>query len=248
MSASLAAMRATGAPTTPDSPSWVIMAAKNPSSKASTSISALSDSTTIMASPASIESPSALSHETTFPSFMVDDKAGISIWLNSQSGTAPEEVAAAGAATSAAGAGAAPPEKLAMTESMSDSDSAIKATASPTGAISPSPTMILAKKPSSKASTSMSALSDSTTMMASPASIESPSDLSQDTTLPSFMVEDSAGMVILVPSALSCVDTAWRGSTLVANGAKASVDTLMASIIRQARENFIVLSCGVLKE
>lgn len=51
----------------------------------------------------------------------------------------------------------------------------------------------------------MSALSLSTTMMASPASISSPSALSHVTTLPSFMVEDRAGMNTLEPSAFSRV-------------------------------------------
>jgi hypothetical protein len=93
-----------------------------------------------------------------------------------------------------------------MTSAISLSSAAMRATGSPTGAISPSPTMILARKPSSKASTSMSALSLSTTMIASPAEIASPSDLSHETTRPSFMVDDNAGMVILDPSAESSVE------------------------------------------
>lgn len=39
-------------------------------------------------------------------------------------------------------------------------------------------------------------------MMASPAEISSPSLLSHETTRPSFMVEESAGMVMVDPSAL----------------------------------------------
>mmetsp|Transcript_24095 Transcript_24095/g.69252 ORF Transcript_24095/g.69252 Transcript_24095/m.69252 type:complete len:216 (-) Transcript_24095:129-776(-) len=88
---------------------------------------------------------------------------------------------------------------------MSASSAATRARSAPTGAVSPSPTRILAMYPSSKASTSMSALSDSTTMMASPASMESPSFLSQETTRPSFMVEESAGIEILIASALRAV-------------------------------------------
>jgi len=42
-------------------------------------------------------------------------------------------------------------------------------------------------------------------MIASPASMASPSDLSQETTRPSFIVEERAGMVILMASALSAV-------------------------------------------
>ena len=51
--------------------------------------------------------------------------------------------------------------------------------------------------------------------MASPASMASPSDLSQETTRPSFMVDESAGMVIFMASAFSAVErrvaraTAW---------------------------------------
>mmetsp|Transcript_25909 Transcript_25909/g.61478 ORF Transcript_25909/g.61478 Transcript_25909/m.61478 type:complete len:305 (+) Transcript_25909:593-1507(+) len=78
MSLSSAAINATGEPTSVASPSSVIMAARKPSSNASTSMSALSLSTTMMASPAEIGSPSAFNHETTLPSFMVDERAGIS--------------------------------------------------------------------------------------------------------------------------------------------------------------------------
>ena len=39
-------------------------------------------------------------------------------------------------------------------------------------------------------------------MMASPAEISSPSLLSHDTTRPSFMVDERAGMVMVVPSAI----------------------------------------------
>eukprot|EP00957_Ditylum_brightwellii_P090452 6888801-Ditylum_brightwellii.AAC.1 len=42
----------------------------------------------MMASPAEMGSPSALSQDTTFPSFIVEERAGISIWLNSKSGAA----------------------------------------------------------------------------------------------------------------------------------------------------------------
>ena len=41
--------------------------------------------------------------------------------------------------------------------------------------------------------------------MASPAEMASPSCLSHDTTRPSFMVDDSAGMVMVDPSAFSAV-------------------------------------------
>mmetsp|Transcript_31448 Transcript_31448/g.66596 ORF Transcript_31448/g.66596 Transcript_31448/m.66596 type:complete len:479 (-) Transcript_31448:764-2200(-) len=207
ISPSLAAIKATGDPTLAASPSSVMMAAMNPSSKASTSMSALSDSTTMMASPASTESPSPLSQETTLPSFMVEERAGISSWLNSTSGASPPAAgasSAAGAASSAAGAAAAPlASPPSATAAMSDSSVATNATTAPTSALSPSSVKIFARNPSSNASTSISALSDSTTMIASPASISSPSLLSHDTTRPSFMVDDNAGMVILMASALS---------------------------------------------
>mmetsp|Transcript_6397 Transcript_6397/g.10394 ORF Transcript_6397/g.10394 Transcript_6397/m.10394 type:complete len:582 (-) Transcript_6397:116-1861(-) len=206
ISASLAAISATGVPTAALSPSSVMIAAMNPSSNASTSISALSDSTTIIASPASTASPSPFNQDTTLPSFIVDESAGISSWLKSKSGAAAAagaSAAGAGAASSAAGAGAASPP--AATASISASSAAISATTAPTSAVSPSSVIILAKNPSSNASTSMSALSDSTTMIASPASIASPSDFSQETTRPSFIVEERAGMVIFIASAFKAV-------------------------------------------
>mmetsp|Transcript_24149 Transcript_24149/g.50577 ORF Transcript_24149/g.50577 Transcript_24149/m.50577 type:complete len:538 (+) Transcript_24149:395-2008(+) len=217
-SASLAAINATGDPTSAASPSSVMMAAMKPSSKASTSMSALSDSTTMMASPASTASPSPLSQDTTFPSFIVEERAGMSSWLNSTSGASPPAAgasAAAGAASSAAGAAAPSPSPPAATAAISPSSVATNATTAPTSAVSPSSVKIFAKKPSSNASTSMSALSDSTTMMASPASISSPSDLSQETTRPSFMVEESAGMVILMDSALR--DVSYRIALVMAS-------------------------------
>mmetsp|Transcript_25932 Transcript_25932/g.39878 ORF Transcript_25932/g.39878 Transcript_25932/m.39878 type:complete len:242 (+) Transcript_25932:234-959(+) len=181
-----------------------MIAAMNPSSNASTSMSALSDSTTIIASPASTASPSPFNQDTTLPSFIVDERAGISSWLKSKSGAAAAAGAsAAGAASSAAGAGAASPP--AATASISASSVAISATTAPTSAVSPSSVIILAKYPSSNASTSMSALSDSTTMIASPASISSPSDLSHETTRPSFIVDERAGMVIFIASAFNAV-------------------------------------------
>mmetsp|Transcript_36715 Transcript_36715/g.56394 ORF Transcript_36715/g.56394 Transcript_36715/m.56394 type:complete len:264 (+) Transcript_36715:1330-2121(+) len=128
------AISATGAPTAPLSPSSVIIAARYPSSNASTSISALSLSTTIIASPAEIGSPSALSHETTFPSFMVEDNAGISTLLKSKSGAAaPSDGTGAGA-----GAAASDEASTDATSLISSSDAAISATVSPTGALSPS--------------------------------------------------------------------------------------------------------------
>mmetsp|Transcript_11026 Transcript_11026/g.25666 ORF Transcript_11026/g.25666 Transcript_11026/m.25666 type:complete len:258 (+) Transcript_11026:2059-2832(+) len=104
--------------------------------------------------------------------------------------------AAAGAGVGAAATGAAPPRVAAydLSAGISASFAAISATGLPTLAASPSSVMIAAMKPSSNASTSISALSDSTTMMASPASTESPSPFSQETTFPSFIVDESAGM------------------------------------------------------
>ena len=60
----------------------------------------------------------------------------------------------------------------------------------------------------------MSALSDSTTTTASPLLICSPSPLSQETILPSVMVEESAGMWISLTSA--------RTATLRAAAARAT--------------------------
>ena len=65
---------------------------------------------------------------------------------------------------------------------------------SPTGAVPPAGISTAAKKPPWKASTSMSALSDSTTSTESPLSTRWPGCLSHSTILPSVMVEDRAGM------------------------------------------------------
>ena len=56
----------------------------------------------------------------------------------------------------------------------------------------------------------MSALSDSTTTTASPLLMASPSPLSQETILPSVMVEESAGMWISFTSALAASARAAR--------------------------------------
>mmetsp|Transcript_1532 Transcript_1532/g.2087 ORF Transcript_1532/g.2087 Transcript_1532/m.2087 type:complete len:339 (+) Transcript_1532:686-1702(+) len=132
ISPSSAAINATGFPTSDDSPSSVMMAARYPSSNASTSISALSLSTTMIASPLLTASPSLLSHDTIFPSFIVLDKAGISMRLNSQSGAA----LAAGAVVAAGAEGAA--AGPACTAAISSSFSTTTATRAPTSAVSPS--------------------------------------------------------------------------------------------------------------
>jgi len=165
-------------------------------------MSALSDSTTMMGSPASTLSPTFLSHDTIFPSVMVELSAGMNSSVVSTPYPPPSAGASSAAAVSAAAgaASAAPPP--AATEAMSASLSAITATTAPTSATSPSPVRIFARKPSSNASTSMSALSDSTTMMASPADTASPSDFSHDTMRPSFMVDERAGMVMSIGSAM----------------------------------------------
>jgi hypothetical protein len=83
---------------------------------------------------------------------------------------------------------------LALAASTSPSLSATKAMAAPTLARSPSLITTAARMPSLKHSTSMSALSDSTTRMGSPLLTLSPTCFSQETILPSVMVELSAGM------------------------------------------------------
>jgi len=158
-------------------------------------MSALSLSTTMTTSPADTLSPSLTAHCTILPSFIVEESAGIRI--EGPSGASTAGAAGAASAGVAAAAGAAPP--AAATESISPSVSAMRATVEPTGADEPSGTRILARKPSSKASTSMSALSLSTTMMTSPADTLSPTSLVHCTILPSFMVEERAGMSTLIP-------------------------------------------------
>mmetsp|Transcript_15107 Transcript_15107/g.32745 ORF Transcript_15107/g.32745 Transcript_15107/m.32745 type:complete len:286 (-) Transcript_15107:106-963(-) len=100
------------------------------------------------------------------------------------------------AAAGAAAAGAAPPRAAAffLASSTSASVSATKAIGAPTLALSPSLTTTAARIPSLKDSTSMSALSDSTTTMGSPFLTWSPVCFNQETILPSVMVDDRAGM------------------------------------------------------
>mmetsp|Transcript_35044 Transcript_35044/g.81872 ORF Transcript_35044/g.81872 Transcript_35044/m.81872 type:complete len:334 (+) Transcript_35044:700-1701(+) len=137
MSALSMTRRATGAPTGATSPSPVMIIARYPSSKASTSISALSDSTTIITSPDEILSPTFLVHCTTLPSFIVDDSAGIRIWMV---GGPDATGAAAAAAAGAAAAGAAAPGAVCLP--MSAWSETMTATGAPTIADSPSSTRI----------------------------------------------------------------------------------------------------------
>mmetsp|Transcript_24261 Transcript_24261/g.55185 ORF Transcript_24261/g.55185 Transcript_24261/m.55185 type:complete len:271 (+) Transcript_24261:1372-2184(+) len=189
MSSLFVARSPTGAPTRALSPSGVRMAARYPSSYDSTSISALSDSTTSNMSPTSTLSPMSTSQLEIFPSVIVDDSAGIMIWAISTSTasaeTVPSDAAAAVGTTPAAAAPA-----------ISASVSTRIATGAPTSALSPSGTRIFAIYPSSYASTSISALSDSTTSTMSPTSTLSPSDLSHCEILPSVIVDDRAGIMI----------------------------------------------------
>mmetsp|Transcript_9915 Transcript_9915/g.19845 ORF Transcript_9915/g.19845 Transcript_9915/m.19845 type:complete len:204 (+) Transcript_9915:128-739(+) len=196
-----------------------------PLSKDSTSMSALSLSTTITMSPASTLSPSPFIHCTILPSFIVDDSAGIVTGVEGgPEGAASAAGAAAGAAAAAAGAGASPPLP------MSSLLATMTATVEPTSAASPSSTRICERYPSSNASTSMSALSDSTTITMSPASILSPTCFVHWTILPSFIVDDKAGMATLVASTMRIPERAdawqdprrwicWRGFAPVANTA-----------------------------
>mmetsp|Transcript_7452 Transcript_7452/g.19863 ORF Transcript_7452/g.19863 Transcript_7452/m.19863 type:complete len:202 (-) Transcript_7452:253-858(-) len=200
MSASERARYATASPTGLDAPSATAMCARKPSSKDSTSISALSLSTTITISPASIRSPSFFVHWTILPSVIVELRAGMNTSFKAGFGMLEAAgAAAAGTADIAEGASEAEcvevstavvpsclepePETMQSTPhsaifAISSSFSAISATVEPTGAISPSPTRMDARKPDSKHSTSMSALSLSTTITISPASIRSPGALS----------------------------------------------------------------------
>mmetsp|Transcript_36629 Transcript_36629/g.73919 ORF Transcript_36629/g.73919 Transcript_36629/m.73919 type:complete len:248 (-) Transcript_36629:135-878(-) len=135
-SASFSTMRATGAPTSAVSPSSTKILPMKPLSKDSTSMSALSDSTTITMSPASTLSPSPFIHCTILPSFIVDDSAGIAIGVDG----GPDAAGAAGAASAgaAAAAGASSPPFP-----MSASLATRTATVEPTSAASPSSTRIL---------------------------------------------------------------------------------------------------------
>ena len=105
-----------------------------------------------------------------------------------------------GGTTAAATGAADPPLESAaafcLASSTSASVSANSPSAAPTSAVSPAGTTIAAKMPSLNDSTSMSALSDSTTKTVSPFSILSPGDLSQEVIFPSVMVELRAGMKI----------------------------------------------------
>mmetsp|Transcript_40653 Transcript_40653/g.73046 ORF Transcript_40653/g.73046 Transcript_40653/m.73046 type:complete len:225 (+) Transcript_40653:250-924(+) len=76
-SSSVSAIKPMGVPTFATSPSGMTMAPRMPLLKLSTSMSALSDSTTTIDSPFLTTSPSCLSHDTILPSVMVDDRAGI---------------------------------------------------------------------------------------------------------------------------------------------------------------------------
>ena len=167
-------------------------------------MSALSDSTTRSMSPTSTLSPTFISHCEILPSVIVDDSAGIITCALSTSSAGAAAAAGAGSAAAAgAGAAAAGAPPPAWTSAMSASFSTSSATGAPTAAVSPSGTRILAMKPSSYDSTSMSALSDSTTRSMSPASTLSPSFISHCEILPSVIVDDSAGIITSVVSAIT---------------------------------------------
>mmetsp|Transcript_9331 Transcript_9331/g.14048 ORF Transcript_9331/g.14048 Transcript_9331/m.14048 type:complete len:295 (+) Transcript_9331:902-1786(+) len=196
MSASFETITAQVAPTLAELPSSTTIIAKYPSSNTSYSMSALSDSTTIIASPLFTLSPTDFKYCTIFPSVIVDDKAGIAISENSISVGLFEELSIGLASwTVSEGEFLVRPSPLA-TALMSSLFSTIMPTVEPTFVVSPSFTNIEAKYPPSNDSTSMSALSDSTTMTASPEFISSPTSLSHCTIFPSVIVEDSAGIDI----------------------------------------------------
>ena len=103
--------------------------------------------------------------------------------------------AGAGAGVGAtAGAAVGPP--LASSSCSSASVSTTRPMVSPTGAVAPAGSSTAPRKPASNDSTSMSALSDSTTSTDSPRSTRSPGFLSHSTIFPSVIVELRAGMKI----------------------------------------------------
>ena len=68
----------------------------------------------------------------------------------------------------------------------------------------------------------MSALSDSTMRRTSPADTLSPTFLAQDTILPSFMVEDSAGILMAVVGTELEAATGAEGAAAAGAGAAAA--------------------------
>lgn len=75
-----------GSPTLATPPSWITIPPRNPSLKDSTSMSALSDSTTTTDSPFVIFSPGVFSQDTIFPSVIVELSAGMKISLIAATG------------------------------------------------------------------------------------------------------------------------------------------------------------------
>src|SRR5918997_2842781 len=120
--------------------------------------------------------------------------------------------AAAAGAASAFGAGAgAPPDAGALTLFGSSPSPAISAISSLTGTSAvPSGTTILARMPSSTASTSMVALSVSISAITSPDFTVSPSFFSHLARLPFSMVGDRAGIRILI--GIAFMDPDLKGS------------------------------------
>ena len=112
--------------------------------------------------------------------------------------------ATAGFSTLAGAAPLLPLPAFDLASSMSSAVSAMKAMGSPTLATPPSGMTIAPRMPSLKDSTSMSALSDSTTTTDSPFDTLSPGPLSQDTILPSVIVELRAGMKISLTALEVC--------------------------------------------
>ena len=121
-------------------------------------------------------------------------------------GTAAGGAVAVGVAV---GEGVAVP--LARKFSNSASVSTTKPIVSPTGAVLPAGSSTAPRKPASNDSTSISALSDSTTSTDSPRSTRSPGCLSHSTIFPSVIVELRAGMKIS-KVAIRCFSTAFGGS------------------------------------
>ena len=142
----------------------------------------------------------------TGPAFTSSGTAGTCAALTGAAGLASSFTGAASDfGSSFAGAGAAAPPAAAAALASSPSSARIAISALTFTPSVPSGTTILATVPSSTASTSIVALSVSISAITSPGDIVSPSLTSHLARLPSSIVGESAGMVMLIGMVLSLI-------------------------------------------
>src|SRR6056297_1799363 len=181
-------MMAITSPTGASSPASARRAATKPSCPASTSIVDLSVSTSKRISPEATASPRPLCHATISPVSCAMPSAGIIT-------SAPSGRAAPWSEASAGGSDGVSAGAAWVRVPLSSAVSEISAMTLPTGTSAPASACTSGRKPSAGASTSIVALSVSTSKSASPDLTASPEDLSQLTILPVSCAIPRAGMM-----------------------------------------------------